>query len=95
MTQVTFCVGAVLSPLLANIALSVLDRRFEAAWAARTHDQRARDRANGQPSYRMVRFADDFVVLVRGTEAQAHQLKEQTTAQSALLGGAIRHSHLT
>ena len=26
----------------------------------------------------MIRFADDFVVLVRGTEAQAHQLKEQT-----------------
>jgi RNA-directed DNA polymerase len=71
--------GSGLSPLLSNIALSVLDRRFEAAWAARTHDQRWRDRAEGHPSYRMIRFADDFVVLVRGTEAQAHVLKEQTT----------------
>ena len=53
--------GSSLSPLLSNIALSVLDRRFEAVWAARTHDQRARDRAKGHPSYRMVRFADDFV----------------------------------
>ncbi len=70
--------GSILSPLLANIALSVLDRHFEAVWEARTRDQRARDRANGQPSYRMVRYADDFVVLVRGTEAQAHALKEQT-----------------
>jgi len=70
--------GSSLSPLLANIALSVLDRYFENAWAARTHNQRARDRANGHPSYRMIRFADDFVVLVRGTEAQAHALKEQT-----------------
>ena len=70
--------GSSLSPLLANIALSVLDRRFEAVWAARTHDQRARDRAKGHPSYRMVRFADDFVVLVRGTEAQAHQIKNET-----------------
>ena len=70
--------GAILSPLLSNIALSVLDRRFEAAWASRTHDQRARDRSKGLPSYRMVRFADDFVVLVRGTEAQAQALKEQT-----------------
>jgi hypothetical protein len=43
---------------LANIALSVLDRYFENAWAARTHNQRARDRANGHPSYRMIRFAD-------------------------------------
>ena len=40
--------GSSLSPLLSNIALSVLDRRFEAAWAARTHDQRARDRFHGQ-----------------------------------------------
>ena len=26
----------------------------------------------------MIRFADDFVVLVRGTETQAHQIKKQT-----------------
>ena len=70
--------GSSLSPLLSNIALSVLDRHFEAAWSARTHGQRARDRAKGHPSYRMIRFADDFVVLVRGTEAQAHAIKEQT-----------------
>jgi RNA-directed DNA polymerase len=70
--------GSSLSPLLANIALSVLDRRFEAAWTARTQTQRWRDRAKGVPSYRMVRFADDFVVLVHGTEAQAHAIKQQT-----------------
>jgi RNA-directed DNA polymerase len=28
----------------------------------------------------MIRYADDFVVLVRGTEAHAHALKEQTAA---------------
>jgi RNA-directed DNA polymerase len=28
----------------------------------------------------MIRYADDFVVLVRGTEAQAHAIKEQTAA---------------
>jgi RNA-directed DNA polymerase len=71
--------GSSLSPLLSNIALSVLDRHFENAWAARRwHSQRARDRANGLPSYRMIRFADDFVVLVRGTEAQAHAIKKRT-----------------
>ena len=72
--------GSSLSPLLSNIALSVLDRHFENAWTARRwHSQRARDRANGLPSYRMIRFADDFVVLVRGTQAQAHAIKKQTT----------------
>jgi RNA-directed DNA polymerase len=70
--------GAILSPLLANIALSVLDRHFEAAWRAHTWQQRARHRARGHPRYRMVRYADDFVVLVRGTRAQAEALKEQT-----------------
>jgi RNA-directed DNA polymerase len=71
--------GSGLSPLLANIALSVLDRHFQDAWATRRwHSQRARDRAKGRPSYRMIRYADDFVVLVRGTEAQARALKELT-----------------
>jgi RNA-directed DNA polymerase len=71
--------GSGLSPLMANIALSVLDRHFEEAWAARRgHSQRARERAKGRPSYRMIRYADDFVVLVRGTEAQAHAIKERT-----------------
>jgi RNA-directed DNA polymerase len=71
--------GSILSPVLASVALSVLDRHFEKAWTARRwHSQRARDRAKGVPSYRMIRYADDFVVLVRGTEAQAHAIKKQT-----------------
>jgi RNA-directed DNA polymerase len=70
--------GAILSPLLANVALSVLDRRFEAAWNALTPHQRKRRMAKGEPSYRLVRYADDFVVLVRGSESQAKVLKRQT-----------------
>ena len=53
--------GSSLSPLLSNIALSVLDRRFEAVWTSRTQTQRWRDRAKGRPSYRMIRYADDCV----------------------------------
>lgn len=70
--------GAILSPLLANVALSVLDRHFKAAWDARTNNQRTRDRAKGIPSYRMVRYADDFVILVKGTKADAQAIKEHT-----------------
>ena len=70
--------GAILSPLLANVALSVLDRRFQMAWQARTRSQRARDHAKGRPSYRFVRFADDFVILAHGTKAHAQAIKEQT-----------------
>ncbi|MGH2797618.1 MAG: group II intron maturase-specific domain-containing protein [Thermoleophilaceae bacterium] len=70
--------GGILSPLLANVALSVLDRRFEAAWNALTPHQRKWRMAKGEPSYRLVRYADDFVVLVRGSESQAKALKERT-----------------
>jgi len=72
--------GAILSPLLANVALSVLDRRFEDAWNACTPHQRKWRMAKGHPSYRMIRYADDFVVLVRGSKAQAEALKQQTAA---------------
>jgi len=71
--------GAVLSPLLANIALSVLDRHFEAAW--QQHDgpqRRSRHRAKGNPTFRLIRFADDFLILVAGTRAQAEAIKEHT-----------------
>ena len=90
--------GAILSPLLSNVALSVLDRRFEAAWASRSPDQRKRDHAKGRPSYRMIRFADDFVVLVRGTEAQAHAIKEQTAefmAEQMRLTLSPEKTHIT
>ena len=70
--------GAILSPLLANVALSVLDRRFQMAWSARSQVERARLKRHGHPSHRLVRYADDFVVLVRGTRAQAEVIKEQT-----------------
>jgi RNA-directed DNA polymerase len=70
--------GAILSPLLANVVLSVLDRHFQMFWDTRTAGQRAHDRAKGLASYRMIRYADDFVILVNGTHAQAQTIKERT-----------------
>ena len=58
--------GGILSPLLANIALSVLDDHFAEAWASfgRNPQVRQKRRLKGLPTYRLVRYADDFVVLV-------------------------------
>ncbi len=58
--------GGIVSPLLANIALSVLDDYFAEHWQATsaTPYQRWKRRQAGLPTYRLVRFADDFVVLV-------------------------------
>jgi RNA-directed DNA polymerase len=69
--------GSALSPLLANIALSVLDRHFQAAWRG-SYRERRRQRDRGQATCRAVRYADDFVVMVKGTREQAQAIKEQT-----------------
>jgi RNA-directed DNA polymerase len=53
--------GAILSPVLANVALSVPDRHFEAAWRAfGGPSQRSQRRTRGHATYRLVRYADDF-----------------------------------
>jgi RNA-directed DNA polymerase len=54
--------GGILSPLLANIALSVLDEHLTGPWkpggAMSTPGRRAVRRRKGQPSWRVVRYAD-------------------------------------
>lgn len=79
--------GGVLSPLLANIALSVLDEHFTAAWSAMGDaSARHRRRRRGQPTYRLVRYADDFVVVVHGTQAHAEALRDEAAAVLAPMG---------
>ena len=69
--------GGILSPLLANIALSALDEHFAEVWDQEmaTRVDRSRRRRHGEPTYRLVRYADDFVVMVNGTEDQASALR--------------------
>jgi RNA-directed DNA polymerase len=68
--------GGILSPLLANIALSALDEYFAGTWAP-SWEVRRRRRDKGGATYRLVRYADDFVVMVKGTRAHAENLREQ------------------
>ena len=44
--------GGILSPLLANIAFSVLDEHFAEAWQANSAYQRTKRRRNGLANYR-------------------------------------------
>ena len=80
--------GGILSPLLANIALSVLDEHFVAAWAAMGAHSGARQqrRLRGLATYRLVRYADDFVVLVAGTRAHAEALRDEVAVVLAPMG---------
>ncbi|HTY33754.1 group II intron reverse transcriptase/maturase [Mycobacterium sp.] len=72
--------GGILSPLLANIALSVIDDHFDTVWAAH-HDGSGRrsHRQRGGATYRLVRYADDFVILVFGARGHADALWEQVS----------------
>ena len=64
--------GGILSPLLANLALTHLDDYFQARWAAhRNASARSYYRLRGGATYRLVRYADDFVVLVNGGREHA------------------------
>ena len=80
--------GGILSPLLANIALSVLDDHFAEAWQRdmATRVDRARRRRHGEATYRLVRYADDFVVMVSGTKAHAEGLRDEVAAVLAPMG---------
>ena len=67
--------GGILSPLLANIALSVLDEHFARKYAALGPAwTRAKHRRAGGPVMRLIRYADDFVVLVAGQRGDAEAL---------------------
>ncbi|MFD3553778.1 reverse transcriptase domain-containing protein [Streptomyces goshikiensis] len=72
--------GGILSPLLANIALSALDEHLTRPWEpngemAGSHLRRWR-RATGRPNCRIVRYADDFVVLTDGERDDVEALRE-------------------
>jgi RNA-directed DNA polymerase len=79
--------GGILSPLLANIALSVLDEHFTRKWEALGPSwTRAKRRREGVPAYRLVRYADDFVVMVAGTRADTEALWSELGSVLAPMG---------
>jgi RNA-directed DNA polymerase len=80
--------GGILSPLLANIALSVIDEHFAEAWQTTMASRRDRERRrqHGQATYRLVRYADDFVVLVAGRRDHAEQLRGEVEQVLAPMG---------
>ena len=65
--------GGILSPLLANIALSKLDDLFAQDWRELMAERRQRTlrRQRGNGNWRLVRYADDWVALVSGTRDHA------------------------
>src|SRR3954471_19394197 len=80
--------GGILSPLIANIALSALDEHFAQAWQSTMATRPAREaiRRRGGATYRLIRYADDFVVCVAGGRAHAEALRSEVEQVIAPLG---------
>jgi RNA-directed DNA polymerase len=80
--------GGILSPLLANIALSALDDHFTRQWHQDmgTAGQRRSRRRHGLGNHRLVRYADDFVLVVSGERHHAEALRAEAAAVLAPLG---------
>ena len=81
--------GGVVSPLLANIYLSVLDRHFAVIWDNDMSPpwRRQHRRRKGLPNYRLIRYADDFVVLVHGTRSEADAIRDEI---GSMLAGKLK-----
>jgi group II intron reverse transcriptase/maturase len=79
--------GGIVSPLLANVYLTAIDERYR-RWVPNPRDktrERAQQRLQsdykkGRPGFYVVRYADDFVVLVQGTQQDAEH-ERQALAQ--------------
>jgi group II intron reverse transcriptase/maturase len=70
--------GGIVSPLLANIYLSELDTFIAKKWDQLTGYERVKHHRlkTAVPCY-ITRYADDFVVMLRGDMAMAQQLKDE------------------
>ncbi|RAS59261.1 reverse transcriptase (RNA-dependent DNA polymerase) [Lentzea atacamensis] len=79
--------GGILSPLLANVALSVLDEHFDQHTISTV--DRAKRRRHGLANYRLIRYADDFVIMVSGARAQAEALLPEVAAVLGTMGFAL------
>jgi RNA-directed DNA polymerase len=80
--------GGIASPLLANIALSRLDEHFDQQWQREmgSFRQRANRRRHGKGNWKLVRYADDLVLMVSGDRHDAEALREEVSAVIKPLG---------
>ncbi|MEK2478309.1 group II intron reverse transcriptase/maturase [Streptomyces noursei] len=80
--------GGILSPLLANIALSVLDEHVASMPGGpnSTRSERAKRKYRGLGNYRLIRYADDFLVLVSGTRDNAEAVRNEVASVLTPMG---------
>lgn len=80
--------GSILSPLLSNVALSVLDEYIAHApgGPSISRPQQRKRWRHGLPNYRLVRYADDWCLVVSGSRADAEALREEIADVLSTIG---------
>jgi RNA-directed DNA polymerase len=80
--------GSILSPLLSNVALSILDEHIAQVPGGPSSNstERAKRRRHGLPNCRLVRYADDWCLLVAGTKSDAENLRDQVAEVLSTMG---------
>jgi RNA-directed DNA polymerase len=80
--------GSILSPLLSNVALSVLDEYVVQApgGSATSSWERTKRRRHGLPNVRLCRYADDWCLMVSGTKGDAESLREEIAGVLSTMG---------
>lgn len=82
--------GGILSPLIFNIAVSALDEHVMEPWktggAMSTPGKRGYRRSKGAPTWRITRYADDFVILVHGSWEDTEALREDVARTLTPMG---------
>lgn len=80
--------GSILSPLLSNVALSILDEHIAGSPGGPGAGayQRSKRRSQGLPNYRLVRYADDWCLTVAGSRDDAEALRDEIADVLSTMG---------
>lgn len=68
--------GGIVSPLLANIYLHELDRWWWENMGKLSNYEKGKRRKQGKANFRLMRYADDFILLTNGTKEEAYALRD-------------------
>lgn len=80
--------GSILSPLLSNVALSVLDEHIARSpgGPATGKTEKAKRLRHGLPNFKLVRYADDWCLVIKGSKADAEAWREKIAEVLSTMG---------
>ncbi|MEV7630740.1 group II intron reverse transcriptase/maturase [Actinoplanes sp. NPDC089786] len=80
--------GSILSPLLSNVALAVLDEHIaqQPGGPNSSPGVRAGRLRRGLPNFKLVRYADDCCLMIRGSQSDAVALRDEITGVLSTMG---------